>query len=38
MNTAMSSVMGNIVNDIVSGKISTDKINELSQQFKNKQN
>lgn len=38
MNTAMSSVMGNLVNDIISGKISTDKINELSQQFKNKQN
>lgn len=33
MNTAMSGVMGNIFNGILSGKIDTDKINEISKKF-----
>ena len=33
MNSAMSGVMGNIFNDIFSGKLDPDKINELSKKF-----
>ena len=33
MNSAMSGVMGNIFNDILSGKLDPDKINELSKKF-----
>ena len=33
MNTAMSGVMGNIFNGILSGEIDPDKINEISKKF-----
>lgn len=38
MNTAMSGVMGNIFNGILSGEIDPDKINEISKKFSQNNN